>query len=184
MLKFYFHKLRADENTTAELLPLVLADPPGKQYWGVFRGLFGLAANELIVVSTDGFAAALQPWTIQQENWQPTVRPLDVQPCSQPGLYVFRRFHVRRQDVDEVVHLSTQAWRTFAGATDYAAEPMGLFQPDADEEGIVKLQLVTWYDGFASWQHSRKPHPQAAENFRRRQQLTLTTYAIATQLVN
>jgi len=42
---------------------------------------------------------------------------------------------------------------------------------------------LTWYDGLNSWQASRQPAPEAAQNFRRRAQLTLGTVAYATRLV-
>ena len=45
------------------------------------------------------------------------------------------------------------------------------------------MMLVTWYDGFDSWEISRNPAPAARENFSRRRDLTLQTYAVATRLV-
>jgi len=186
MAYFRYQKLRAQSNHHVQLLGEVTN---GQHYqggiWGVFSGLFGLAGNELIVVSADATnaPAAASPLAVASEAWQPTARPVDMDPCSKEGLYVFRRFHVREGDVDEVVALSRQAWETFEIGQDYAAQPQGLFRPPSDDEGIVKLMLVTWYDGFASWETSRRPAPEAAENFRRRHALTLTTYAVATRLV-
>ena len=45
------------------------------------------------------------------------------------------------------------------------------------------MLLVTWYDGFDSWQNSRNPDPAARENFRRRHALTTGTIAYATRLL-
>ncbi len=186
---FTFQKLRAPGNSAE---PLIREVGDGHHYqgqlWGVFNGYFGLARNELFVISASednpaGLIAA-SPFAVAAQSWSATARPTSIQPCSTPGLYVFRRFHVKAEDVDEVVQLSREAWQTFEHTKAYAAEPKGLFRPPADEAGIVKLMLVTWYDGFASWQISRQPDPAAQDNFRRRHALTLTTYAIATQLVD
>jgi hypothetical protein len=45
------------------------------------------------------------------------------------------------------------------------------------------MLLVTWYDGFDSWQTSRQPTAEATDNFRRRRALTQSTIAYATRLV-
>ena len=95
----------------------------------------------------------------------------------------FRRFHCREEHVDELVQLSTQAWQTFEGAAEFDAEPMGLFRPPRDADGVVRMLLVTYYDGFASWQTSRAPDKSARENFARRHALTLASYATATRLI-
>jgi hypothetical protein len=186
MTTFYFQKLRADTNTNVDLVNDVTT---GKHFqgelWGAFTGLFGLAGNEIFVVSSSDADDRLEvsPLAAEAEVWQPTARPLDRQPLTNQGLYVFRRFHVAEQDVDEVVALSKQAWTTFEVSEGYAAEPYGLFKPPADEGGIVRMMLVTWYDGFASWETSRNPAPDARDNFRRRHQLTHLTYAVATRLI-
>jgi len=187
MASFRYQKLRARTNHHADLLGEVAR---GQHYegeiWGVYSGLFGLAGNELIVVSVgaDSTPAGVSELAVADEAWQPTARPVDLQRCSKSGLYVFRRFHVREGDVEEVVALSRQAWETFETGADYAAQPQGLFRPQADDDGIVRMMLVTWYDGFASWETSRQPAPEAAQNFRRRHALTLTSYAVATRLVD
>lgn len=186
MTSFFFQKLQADTNTN---LGLVNDVSDGRHFqgelWGAFTGLFGLAGNEIIVVSSTDENESLDASPLAQvaEVWQPTARPVDRQPLTKQGLYVFRRFHVAEQDVDEVVALSKQAWTTFEVSEGYAAEPYGLFKPPADEDGIVRMMLVTWYDGFASWETSRNPAPDARENFRRRHQLTHLTYAVATRLI-
>ena len=186
MTSFLFQKLRADTNTNLGLIDDVSR---GEQFpgdlWGAFSGLFGLAQNEVIVVSSSETDDKLDasPLAAEAEVWQPTARPLGRQPLTRQGLYVFRRFHVAEQDVDEVVALSKQAWTTFEVSDGYAAQPCGLFKPPADDDGLVRMMLLTWYDGFASWETSRYPAPQARDNFRRRQQLTRLTYAVATRLI-
>jgi len=117
-----------------------------------------------------------------------TVRPETIAPLSGPGLYVFRVFFVHPEQCDELVALSRQAWETFETSTDYVSRPLGLFRPQQDGEpaldGRVRMLLVTWYDGFASWESSRAPAPEARENFRRRHALTAGTVAYATRLID
>ncbi len=153
--------------------------------WGAFSGLFGPASNQLIVVSVEDDPQKLvqsNSYQVSSELWTPTARPTNATPCHKQGLYVFRRFFVMEDHVEALVTLSKQAWETFENDTSYAAEPLGLFQPNGSEEGVVAIMLLTWYDGFASWQTSRTPHPEAKENFSKRQALTLATSAMATRL--
>ncbi len=176
MSQYLFEHLRSPGRTLEDLA----VEP--HRHWGVFAGLFGFARNELYrVTAFTGEVPPADRHCVTSEIWAPTVRPVSDEPCTRSGLYVFRRFHVLERDVDEVVALSAEAWRTFEHGDDYAAQPMGLFRPAADADGIVRLMLVTWYDGFASWETSRTPAPEARENFARRHALTLTTYAVATR---
>lgn len=187
MALFHYQKLRSRTNNNRDLLAQ-LGDSTFYEgaLWGAFTGLFGMAGNEIIVVSVldSDKGVKTNPLSEVEEIWQSTARPLSTDPCTVDGLYVFRRFHVQEDNVEEVVALSKEAWKTFEGSDAYAAQPRGLFRPQADDEGIVRLMLVTWYDGFQSWETSRRPAPEATDNFRRRRDLTLTTYAVATRLVN
>ena len=161
--------------------------------WGIWYGLFGVASNELIVMAGTESHAGLDDFTaplagladIQRcELLTDTARPVDTRPCTQPGLYVFRFFEVRNEDVEEIVRLSQEAWKSFENVEDYRAEPQGLFcQRDRTEES-GRMLLVTWYDGLASWQTSRLPPDSARDNFRRRHNLTRSTVAMATRLVS
>ncbi|XOV85161.1 MAG: hypothetical protein ACFHXK_08545 [bacterium] len=185
--RYLFQHLRASQNHYRSLAQEIVSDEPAKRsIWGVFSGLFGLASNELISVSyleQDSAAPAISPRAVHHEVWQATVRPVEFSPCTRAGLYVFRRFHVAAADVAEVVSLSEQAWQSFVDAERYQTQPLGLFCPPADEQGMVKMMLVTWYDGFSSWELSRAPAPAATGNFARRHALTQTTYAMATRLL-
>jgi len=175
---YHYQKIRAPGNHNAGFLKSL-----DKNHWGVFTGLFGLAANEVLVVDThETDNVQRHPLAVESQVWQPTARPIDTTPCNKPGLYVFRRFHVLAAAVDEVVALSDEAWKTFETSAEYATEPQGLFRPPADDDGIVRMMLVTWYDGFHSWEISRNPAPAARKNFSRRRELTLNTYAVATRL--
>ena len=169
-------------------------DACGGHLWGEFNGLFGVGSNELFVVSwvpqdtPDGtssmWSSAPDISVLERHVLVPTVRPVSPQHVSEPGLYVFRFFVVDNASVDEVARLSQEAWTTFEGSSDYRAEPKALFcQADRDTERGVML-LVTWYDGFGSWETSRQPAPAARENFLRRHELTHGTIAYATRLVS
>ena len=158
--------------------------------WGAFAGLFGLGSDELFVISVGDVAhvnehlLALEP-VLEASTLllEPTVRPTSDAPLTREGLYVFRFFEIANQDVDEVAALSREAWETFETTGDYVAEPQALFcQADRSPER-GRMLLVTWYDGFESWQNSRNPDPAARENFRRRHALTTGTIAYATRLL-
>ena len=121
---------------------------------------------------------------VEQRLLQPTLRPTSTEALALPGLYVFRFFDVMARDIDEFVALSGRAWTTFETAADYRSHPEGLFRPlDAGSVRSTML-LCTWYDGFESWRRSRTPAPAARANFAARHALTLSTWAIATQLVS
>jgi hypothetical protein len=161
--------------------------------WGVWEGLFGVASNELILIAAGGgerpeadFTGLLsgQPLEILEVRLlHPTVRPDGTAPCVTPGLYVFRFFDVDTVDMDEVARLSRQAWETFENSDAYQSEPQGLFRPANRSAERGRMLLVTWYDGLESWQTSRRPAPEARENFQRRRALTHGTVAFATRLV-
>jgi len=158
--------------------------------WGVFHGLFGVASNELIVVTfgdVDGVQDALAGMggvaAAETLLLEPTVRPTTDEPRTREGLYVFRFFEVDHEDVDEIAALSFEAWKSFENVEDYAAEPQGLFCQQDRSAPTGRMLLCTWYDGLNSWQASRTPPAHARDNFRRRHALTKGTVAYATRLV-
>lgn len=181
MPDYFYQRLRAAENHSQTLIDSIRAGEFPGQRWGAFTGLFGLAGNEVILINTGTDAPVAQ--CVESQVLTPTARPAASAALTKPGLYVFRRFLIDARSVAEFVELSVQAWETFEGAADFTASPQGLFKPPEDKAGHVDMLLVTWYDGFASWQTSRQPSAAAAANFRRRHALTLRTSAIATQLV-
>ena len=154
--------------------------------WGVWEGLFGLANNEAIAIT---LSERDEPssWSnrikvLDEERLLPTVRPKSADRPSKDGLYVFRSMHTVAQHVHEIVQLSEQAWQTFEKGDDYVAEPLGLFKPE-DPDDRCAMWLLTWYDGFESWQRSRSPHPDAKNAFIKRHSLLTSTSAIATRLL-
>ncbi|MYD44321.1 MAG: hypothetical protein F4W90_10590 [Gammaproteobacteria bacterium] len=158
--------------------------------WGAFFGLFGLASNEMILVTTGDvsnmdqrLAEISEVQTSETLYLQPTVRPVDYEPRTKEGLYVFRFFDVRHKDVDEIAQLSKTAWVHFETSDEYQAIPQALFCQQDRSQPIGKMLLCTWYDGLNSWQTSRTPTPEASQNFRARGAITLNTKPYATRLI-
>ena len=158
--------------------------------WGAFHGLFGLASNELIVVTSGeavgvGELVSSLPEVASAETLllEPTVRPTTDEPRTREGLYVFRFFDVAHKDVDEIAKLSLEAWEHFENVDRYRAIPQGLFRQHDTSAANGKMLLCTWYDGLPSWQESRAPPGPAGERFRRRHMLTQGTIAYATRLL-
>lgn len=164
----------------------------GANVWGLFAGLFGLNSNELYIVlhnpsavSPEKLALAVSELSVlRATRLRATARPMSFSPLDASGLYVFRTFRVTPGSVDATVRLSRQAWETFETGENYRAKPLGLFQELGQQDGQDEnMLLLTWYDGFASWETSRKPSAEAVDNFRQRSALTTRTGAIATRLL-
>ena len=158
--------------------------------WGAFFGLFGVASNELIVVTYgevdgvhDAIAGASEVAAADTLLLEPTVRPTRAEPRTREGLYVFRFFDVAHSDVDEIAALSFEAWKDFEHTDAYAAVPQALFRQHDVSAPHGRMLLCTWYDGLNSWQASRTPPGRASANFRRRHALTQGTIAYATRLI-
>ena len=161
--------------------------------WGMFEGLFGIGSNELIVVTVgggDAIAASIQTLAaldaiVETESLTllPTVRPTTSEPMTREGLYVFRFLDIAHADVETAAALSNTAWETLENSDRFQAEPQALFcQRDRTAERGQML-LVTWYDGFSSWQESRKSPPAAGEKFQQRRRLTEGAVPYATRLI-
>ena len=163
---------------------------PAVQLWGLWQGVFGLAAHQLIAISAH--QQLVDSWQPPQgceiiDQWivKATARPQSSKPLTRSGVYVFRNFWLPYAAIDEAVALSSAAWQTFEGAEAFTAEPMGLFAPAkamaaADE---CLLHLLTWYPDFTSWENSRQFNPAAMQRFIARRELTRTTVAVATRLL-
>lgn len=187
---YHWLRIRSGERSWADAYERFRqADLQGAQMWGAFYGLFGIGSNELVLVlqseNEAPIAAVLEAGfdIIESHVLVPTVRPERFEPLTRPGLYVFRFFDVAHDDVDEIARLSAEAWTSFENTDAYAAQARGLFgfADRSDDRGV--MVLLTWYDGLESWQASRKPKPEATDNFRRRRALTRSTIAYATRLV-
>ena len=155
--------------------------------WGVWSGLFGLANNELIVITLVDNLDLRKPWpdefeVVDEQLMLATERPNSVSPPSLQGLYVFRSMETESKNIDEIVRLSAQAWKTFEINEEYRSQPIGLFKP-RNPGAVSTMWLLTWYDGFKSWEKSRYPHAEAKKAFTKRHALLAKTSAIATRLV-
>jgi len=158
----------------------------GGTVWGLFQPLFGIRNDEVVLV-TVGAAVTREMLPagarISEEfELAPTVRPTTTDPCSRPGLYVHRFMEVEAPNIDEVAALSNEAWTSFEATDAYESQPQALFC-EAARPPNGKMLLVTWYDGFTSWEKSRSPAPAATENFRRRAQISHGSVGYATRLI-
>lgn len=157
--------------------------------YGVFPALFGLASNELYLVTYAEDAINLSlPTGIEElstHNLEPTVRPQTHAPRQTPGVYVFRWFSVANRSIEEIARLSGEAWPTFEGS--FETEVQGLFREQGAAEGnpddTSTMLLITWYRDLSVWEVSRHPPQEARDNFIRRHQLTLSATPIATTLM-
>jgi hypothetical protein len=163
--------------------PTYLEQIPRKAIWGTFSALFGMASNERIVITREKLGAIIPSENlVEQFAMAATARPIEFAPLSADGLYVLRTFNVLAEHVEEFVELSQNAWTTFETDGEFTAGPQGLFHPNVLRNGLIPMQLVTWYDGLSSWERSRAPDENARDNFARRRLLTQSTSAIAARL--
>ncbi len=150
--------------------------------FGIFASLFGLASNEIYLVTFGKTPASLSfPDNVKLlsiQSFNPTIRPQIHQAMTRPGVYVFRWFSVASDAVDEIVQLSGDAWPTFEGS--FETQIQGLFVEAAAKPS--EMLLITWYRDLSVWEASRHPPLDARENFLRRHQLTLSATPIATLL--
>jgi hypothetical protein len=169
----------------------------GGAVWGVWTALFGMASNELVVVTAwpdaaspvatlqdalpDGFRV------VASHELTPTVRPTSADPVTRAGVYVHRFFRTREKHMQEIVDLSVEAWKTFATDDDYGTEQIALFRPRArssDEESPGEMLLISWYPDLANWERSRSFPPEAAALFRKRAELVDWSLAFAMRLLS
>ena len=154
-------RLKHPDRPDAEALVNYCQGEPGKHLdaagigvFGLFRPLFGLATNEVYLVTfarstvSDTLNAAFtqkQPAAAPKVQMldtvilEPTVRPTEHLPRSREGIYVFRWFDIATdttpdhqaagegvgRKIEEIIRLSKEAWVTFEGGFD--TEVQGLF---------------------------------------------------------
>jgi len=154
----------------------------GHEVFGIFASLFGLASNEIYLVTFGETQTSLSfpddVELISTHLFNATLRPLDHQPRTRPGIYVFRWFSVLPNAVEEIIQLSYNAWPAFEGS--FETEVQGLFVEATGQPS--EMLLITWYKNLSAWEESRHPPEHARENFLRRHQLTLNAKPIATIL--
>lgn len=187
-MQFLWHRISANDRNWRDAYDQISAAVPTAALWGAFWGLFGLGTNELYVItSSDGEPPAIEATPDFQVTdtclFEPTVRPTQRDPLTRSGLYVFRFFEIAHANVDEIATLSKEAWTHFEDSEGYAAEPQALFAQVNRSAYHGRMLLITWYDGFESWQTSRTPHPDATARFRRRHELMSRAIPYATRLI-
>ena len=193
-LNFAFTILRSNQGNYQHLYQTLKSDEwahlEGARIWGAFYGLFGLASNELVLVTMGDVSEMTSrlvnvPGVERTDTLylEPTVRPDSYEPREKEGLYVFRFFNVENKNVNEIASLSKTAWETFENTTEYQAQPQALFCEQDRSKRFGRMLLCTWYDGLNSWQISRNPAPEARDNFQARAKLTQRTRAYATRLI-
>jgi hypothetical protein len=156
--------------------------------FGTFAPLFGLASNELYLVThgdkEHSITAQIESATLaplDSISLVPTVRPTEHTPRTRPGIYVFRWFDVYNKDIEEIAALSNEAWNTFEGGFD--TEVQGLFCEEDTSTEKGKMLLITQYTDLSVWEASRNPAPEARENFLKRARLTIEARPICTRLI-
>lgn len=184
-----FHALA--EQLEASTLPSLARH--GGQRWMLANGLFGLASNELLLVTAwpngtnpAGLVGAALPAgveVVEEYDFVATARPGSEQPPQRAGVYVHRLFVVDAANIERFVALSREAWESFETSPDYQAEPQGLFRLRDHPEIGGQMLLVTWYDRLESWERSRTPPPAARANFRERATLTKRSIAYPARLL-
>jgi hypothetical protein len=147
-------------------------------------GLIGLASDEGILIRTwpDAAtqmresartiapAAAVVQW--HAERLTPTVRPRDVAPPREPGVYAHRWFWLKPDQWDEFARLSQEGvWPYFESD---GCRIVGLWRSE-DEHPLCGALLITRYPTVAHWERTRlqaaDPPPGAdAELYRRAQE--------------
>ncbi|MDA0272733.1 MAG: hypothetical protein O3C68_05730 [Proteobacteria bacterium] len=154
----------------------------GHQMFGIFASLFGLAGNEIYLVTFGENQLRLEltdeVQLLSNHLLNPTIRPASHEPTTRPGVYVFRWFRVSPDSVDEIVHLSGEAWPTLERS--FETKIQGLFVEATEQPS--EMLLITWYKDLSVWEASRYPPSDARDNFLRRHQLTLSAKPIATLL--
>ena len=122
-MAYAFSRLTADDRNFTGVYDALRADNYARlgaaRPWGAFHGLFGVASNELIVVTYGDVAGvdaaiAATPGVTRVDTLllEPTVRPTADIPRTRPGLYVFRFFDVAHKDVDQIADCRSRRGRT------------------------------------------------------------------------
>ena len=100
-----------DLQQPVQMLREFVAAHAGTTLWGIWHGVFGMASNELMLVTAhdeqeDGLALPENVRVAEVYQLKATARPTDNMPLSQAGIYVFRDFVLDGKDIEEVVALS------------------------------------------------------------------------------
>ena len=95
------------------------------------------------------------------------------------GFYVHREERYRPENVNEVVRLSREAWKTYEPA--FGMRVIGLFRERVDSADVAKLLRIAWYRSFEAWTESRQfqRDPESMQRFLERSRMELDGSGVA-----
>jgi hypothetical protein len=163
--------------------------------YALFAPQFGLGSDQLVLMTSwehrvnacaivgRTLSALDEVESVEHHVVEPTARPTTSRPPERAGVYVHRWFDLDPANVEEVVDLSAEAWKTFEAT--FEVEVIGFFLSTANDGGPTRLMLLNWYPSLAAWEASREfdRDPESRRRFLRRAELTTTTRAITTTLI-
>lgn len=194
IIHFAPHQIDAGADHTKSVGRDALAAKGGRLF-GIFKGVIGLSANRLVVVSEWPDEATAAAWgqlavdgatgarIESRESWEPTSRPKAGQKLSETGgIYSHRAFDILDQDWPRFLELSEAAWGNFEDV--HATRVVGFWKsrtPPAP--GQIRVRLMAWYDSLDAWERSRWWNPaakggsaEAFARFRERSQMLQDTH--------
>ena len=145
-MTYAFSRLTADDRNFNKAFDALRADNcaalGAAELWGAFHGLFGVASNELIVVTYGAVAdvneaIAAMPGVVRVDTLllEPTVRPTKDEPRTREGLYVFRFFDVAHKDVDEIGRVVVRSLEGLRACRRIRGHPASLVPPARCQRG-------------------------------------------------
>ena len=163
--------------------------------WGAwFGGMFGLATNRFVVVSTGESElsqkrlvesigpANLSSTVVDYQRLHSTVRPTDSLPVERDGFFVFRWLRLIPGSVEEWTDLCNQTWPNFQRGS--RSECLAVWQVENGEEPVDELLMCTWYENLDAWEHSREVDPQDAPKWRRRAEMEYYHWGIGARRIS
>jgi hypothetical protein len=95
------------------------------------------------------------------------------------GFYVHREERYRPGDVDEVIKLSKEAWKTYEPT--FGMRVIGLFRERYDSADVARLLRIAWYRSSEAWSESRdfQRDPESMQRLIKRARLELEGSGVA-----
>jgi hypothetical protein len=152
----------------------------------------GLAANQVILMVAwpENAARAIPPLevairgltgvtSVSSRVFLPVYLVDGLNVPTTTGFYVHREEHYGRDNVDEAVRLSREAWRTWEPF--WKVKVIGLFRESPDPSGFVNLNRIVWYPSYKVWLDTRRAseEPQSEHLFDARNKLKIGGQGVA-----
>jgi hypothetical protein len=182
-VRFAYHAIRVKRASWTDV-----AQDLGDAY-GVWRGEIGWYTDEGAAM-TAGDSSLHSPHIVElrTEHLESTVRPNDLTPPREDGIYAHRWFEVDSSDWEEFLALSEGAWPDFEST--FGVRIVGLWRSEDAPAGRERALLITRYPSLAVWESSRPYAPGTAagaeesrRRFLKRATLTQRTIVRVTRLV-